>query len=296
MSATTDWKLGRHSHPGPLWYSTTLSARFGPDPLGGYCHSSHTGCKPESILAAYHWPLRPLIGENLAASFGGGLLVLFAGDLNANHMDWNSRLSTKRGKLLRDYADENSCLIFGPESPTTNPYNSSDTPRNFDIMITNNLSFPMYLASCSGLSSDHIPVLIDTACRSSFHLPPDRPNFRQTNWANFQTHLDDIIPFDPKLHNQIAIVTCVENLSGAVLKALAHSTPKRRSLDDPRPPIPAVIQDGVVWKLTAEAVAFHQEPRSGSEGQPPAEVCDPPAQRVVKRPVERDIQMPRSWR
>jgi hypothetical protein len=48
--------------------------------------------------------------------------VLMAGDLNAKHVDWNSRLTTRRGKLLRDYADENACLIFG-----TDPYNLSAT-------------------------------------------------------------------------------------------------------------------------------------------------------------------------
>jgi len=62
------------------------------------------------------------------ASFGGGLPVLMAGDLNAKHVDWNSRLSARRGKLLRDYADGNSCLIFGPDFPSTNPYNTSATP------------------------------------------------------------------------------------------------------------------------------------------------------------------------
>ena len=38
-----DRQQGRYSHPGPSWYSATLSARSGPDPLGGYCHSSHIG-------------------------------------------------------------------------------------------------------------------------------------------------------------------------------------------------------------------------------------------------------------
>jgi hypothetical protein len=43
------------------------------------------------------------------------------------------------------------------------------------------------------------------------------------------------------MHNRMAIDTCVENFSGAVLKALAASTPKCRPRDDPRPPIPAGI-------------------------------------------------------
>ena len=36
---------------------------------------------------------------------------------------------------------------------------------------------------------------------------------------------------------------CVENFSGAILGALEASTPKRRPIGDPRPQIPAGIQD-----------------------------------------------------
>jgi len=42
---------------------------------------------------------------------------MLAGDFNAKHVDWNSRLNRRRGKLLRDYADENPCLLFGPDAP-----------------------------------------------------------------------------------------------------------------------------------------------------------------------------------
>jgi len=83
-----------------------------------------------------------------------------AGDLNAKHVDWNSRLNTRRRKLLRDYADGNSCLIIGPDSPTTNPYNPLVTPDALEIVITKILSFPGYLTSCSALSSDHLPIRI----------------------------------------------------------------------------------------------------------------------------------------
>jgi hypothetical protein len=50
------------------------------------------------ILAAYVSPTRPLIFSDLAACLGEGLPVLMAGDLNAKHVEWNSRLVTKRGK------------------------------------------------------------------------------------------------------------------------------------------------------------------------------------------------------
>jgi hypothetical protein len=75
--------------------------------------------KQVKILAVYLSPSRPLIGVEQTACFGGGLPVLMAGDLNDKHMDWNSRMTTRREKLLRDYADGNSCLIFGPDTPNT---------------------------------------------------------------------------------------------------------------------------------------------------------------------------------
>jgi endonuclease/exonuclease/phosphatase family metal-dependent hydrolase len=136
-------------------------------PIPGLTHLEATAIqvilasKPVKILAAYLSPSRPLIGTDLTAFSHGGLPVLMAGDLNAQHVDWNSRLTTRRGKPLRDYPNENSCLIFGPDTPTTNPYNPSATPDVLDIVITKDLSSPVYPTSCSALSSGHLPVLID---------------------------------------------------------------------------------------------------------------------------------------
>jgi len=124
--------------------------------------------KPVEILAAYLSPTRPLIEADLSAYFGGGMPVLMAGELDAKYVDWNSRLRIRRGKLQRDYADGNSCLIFGQGTPTTNPYNPLATPDVLVMVITKTLTSPMYLTSCYALSSDHIPVLIDTTCRSFF--------------------------------------------------------------------------------------------------------------------------------
>jgi hypothetical protein len=58
----------------------------------------------------------------------------------------------------------------------------------------------------------------------------------------------------------------------------------------------AVSQSRVIHtpeKPAAEAVADHQGPRSEGRGQPPAEVGDPSAQRVEKRPVECYTRIPR---
>jgi hypothetical protein len=68
-----------------------------------------------------------------------------AGDLNAKHKDWNSRLTTARESLLRDYADRNSCLIYGPDSPTTAPYKHNATPDILDRVVVKDFVRPVYL-------------------------------------------------------------------------------------------------------------------------------------------------------
>jgi hypothetical protein len=175
------------------------------------------------------------------------LPILMAGDLNAKHVDWISRVSMRIGKLLRDYSDENSCLFFGADSPTTIPYNPSATPDVLDIVKTRHLPSSLHLTSYSALCSVQLPERIDTGCRSSFQHPPDSPDFRRTSWANLQAHQEAEIPFNSEFHN-IAIYTSVENFSGAVLKALAASTSKRCPRDEPRAPISAGIRDEIRLK------------------------------------------------
>ena len=161
-----------------LWGGTAILVRRGiaqhSVPIPGLTHSEATAIqvtmagKPVEILAAYLSPTRPLIEADLSAYFGGGMPVLMAGDLNAKHVDWNSRLSMRRGKLQLDYADGNSCLIFGPDTTSSNPYNTLATPDVLDIVITKIFTSPPYLTLCSAVSYDQLPVLIDTTCRSSF--------------------------------------------------------------------------------------------------------------------------------
>jgi hypothetical protein len=183
---------------------------------------------PMKIMAVYFSPSRPLMGTDLSASLSGGFPVLMAGDLNAKHVDWNLKLITTRGRLLSDCANENSCLIYEPDAPTTIPYNSSAIPDVLGIVLTKDLATPVYLTTCSALSSDHLPVLIDTRYGSPFLNLPDRPDCRWTDWVKFQGCLEERLPSTPKLRNGVETDTCAEKVSSAIAEALATSAPKSR--------------------------------------------------------------------
>jgi hypothetical protein len=171
-----------------------------------------------------------------------------AGDLNAKHKEWNSGLTTAKGSLLRDYADRNSCLIYWPDSPTTAPYTHNATPDVLDIVVVKDFVIPVHLTVCAALSSDHLPILIDTSCRSSFHNLPDRPDFTRMDWATFQTCLEHRLPGNPVVVDEEAIDKCLEEPTSAIHEATAASTPRRRPRADPRPPLPASIQDEIRLK------------------------------------------------
>jgi hypothetical protein len=100
------------------------------------------------------------------------------GDLNAKHADWKSRLITTRGALIRNYASRNACLIYGPDSPATLPYQLNTKPDVLDIVYVKDFILPVYLTVCPAISSDHLPVLTDTTGRTSFQHLLDRPDFQ----------------------------------------------------------------------------------------------------------------------
>jgi hypothetical protein len=106
----------------------------------------------------------------------------------------------------------------------------------------------VHLAVCHTLSSDHLPVLIDTICRASFNDPLDRPDLTWTDWVTFQASLKDRLPGNPAVHDEEAINKCVKEMTSAIQVVLMASAPKSRPCTDTRPPLPASIRDGIRLK------------------------------------------------
>jgi hypothetical protein len=196
-----------NSNTGPPGYRPPHYTRPRPDSVGDNCHTCNvdkrTGENPGGLPFALAAPNRSgsvRLPERRAA-------VLMERYLNAKHVDWNSRRITTRGRRLRYYANDHSSLIYGPETHTTIPYNFSATADVLDIVITKNLVIPVYLTTCSALSSDHFPVLNDTRCRSSFLNLTDCPKLRRTVWVKFQACLEDRLSSTPKLRSGVEFDT-----------------------------------------------------------------------------------------
>jgi hypothetical protein len=121
-------------------------------------------------------------------------------------------------------------------------------PDVLDIVVVKDFVLPVYLTVRSALISDHLPILIDTTCRSSFQNLLDRPDFTRMDWAAFQACLDERLAGNPVVNDEEAIDKCVEELTSAIQEATAACAPRRRPPAEPRPSLPVSIQDEIRLK------------------------------------------------
>jgi hypothetical protein len=139
-------------------------------------------------------------------------------------------------------------LIYGADSQTTAPYTHSATPEVLDIVVVKDFFLPVHLTVYAALSSDHLPILIDTSCRSSFHNLTERPDFTHMDWAASQACLEDRLPGNPVVVDEEAIDKCLEVVTSAIHEATMESAPSHRPRADPRAPLLATIQDEIRLK------------------------------------------------
>ena len=125
--------LGRHSHTSPPWCRPPLSARSGPDPLGGYCHPSHTGRQTGVSPCGLSFAFPPTDLSGPDRLFRRGTTDFVGRRFQRRTRVLELAALHETGKLILDYADENSCLIFGTDTPTINPYNPSTTPMSWTL-------------------------------------------------------------------------------------------------------------------------------------------------------------------
>jgi hypothetical protein len=52
--------------------------------------------------------------------------------------------------------------MYGPDSPTTALYTHNATLDVLDIVVVKDFVLPIHLTVCAALSSDHMPILIDS--------------------------------------------------------------------------------------------------------------------------------------
>lgn len=180
----------------------------------------NTNMGPIRFVSIYKPPHKPLDPNDLHELLNSGKPTIIAGDLNSKHPSWNSRMSNKNGRILRNYADTNHLAIIGPDEPT-HYHHAGFLPDVLDILIAKNINIPMDLATVSELNSDHNPVIVH------INNPTDRDTNEQrkkTDWPKFTQQLNDTIKCNHKITNAHDLENAVDSLTTCITSAIATAT------------------------------------------------------------------------
>lgn len=140
------------------------------------------------VCSAYNSPMpqkRIKIADlNTIIGWAGTTPILIAGDLNAKHPIWNSRIQNQNGVILRQHYEQHGYQIRATEEPTHYPKNQNNLPDVLDIVILQNINHQINLKVLSALESDHNPVIIT--------LGKPKPTKLQRKIINYNKYRDEL--------------------------------------------------------------------------------------------------------
>jgi hypothetical protein len=115
------------------------------------------------LVGAAYFPPRYNLKKNdytnILHQLGDRFIV--GGDFNAKHKDWGSRLTTTKGKELREAIQELGCEFHSTGTPTYWPTDLNKTPDLLDFFITKRISSNFIdIEESFDLDSDHSAVIL----------------------------------------------------------------------------------------------------------------------------------------
>lgn len=184
---------------------------------------------PLTITAIYSPPRHSINSEQYTQFFSTlGNRFLAAGDYNAKHTHWGSRLITPKGRqLLAAMVNKNLDYISTGE-PTYWPTDINKTPDLVDFGVSRGVPRKfVHVESCFELSSDHSPVLITISTEILMkELSPTLGN-KFTNWDGFRETLDSTLYLKVPLKSIDDIDNAVEYFTKTIQEAVWKSTPDK---------------------------------------------------------------------
>lgn len=112
-----------------------------------------------NIHSIYIPPGDDLPQEELLNLLSEATPTIAAGDFNAKHPEWNSRLTSSRGSKLKRLPDHEDFIIIGP-AEETHIDAATDTTDVLDICIHKTLTHRWNMEVKTELYSDHLPILL----------------------------------------------------------------------------------------------------------------------------------------
>lgn len=181
-----------------------------------------------AISAVYCPPRHNINKEQFTSYFKTlGSKFLAAGDFNAKHTFWGSRLVTPRGRQLLDTVLSNNLDAISTGHPTYWPTDLNKIPDVIDFAVSKNIKREHILLTPSlDLSSDHSPTFL-TLCNDQQNLDLNSIYFpnKNTNWLKYKMYVSAHLSQNIALKTEDEIQLAVNHLTDVMTDAARLSTP-----------------------------------------------------------------------
>ncbi|GBP28749.1 Probable RNA-directed DNA polymerase from transposon BS [Eumeta japonica] len=142
------------------------------------------------LFAAYRSPGTRFCSSDIHTIFEDHTPTILAGDLNAKHTVWGSRVVSPAGRQLLQDAEDYGYEVLGPDTPSHVPTDPRFGADVLDIVLCHRLPFPIHVEELYGTDTQHLPILITLG--TTAHLTPARPQTHRTNWSAYQHALEEL--------------------------------------------------------------------------------------------------------
>uniref|UniRef100_A0A2A4IUM2 Reverse transcriptase domain-containing protein n=1 Tax=Heliothis virescens TaxID=7102 RepID=A0A2A4IUM2_HELVI len=211
----------------------------------------------ETTLSAIYCPPRHIISTDDFKMFFSTLDNRFVcgGDWNAKHCYWGSRLTLPRGRqLYKTVTDlDLSCMSHG--EPTYWPTDRNKKPDLLDFFILKNIPRThLSIETCTDLSSDHTPVILNVSARVILTEIPTRIYNRSTNWDKYGQYITNNLNLNISLKTPDEVEETVEYLNRLIHNAAHDSTVKNKRYTQPLHQYPKFLRDKIATRRNLRKV------------------------------------------
>ncbi|GBP87700.1 Probable RNA-directed DNA polymerase from transposon BS [Eumeta japonica] len=116
--------------------------------------------------------------------------TILAGDLNAKHTTWGSRVISPAGRQLLQDSEQHGYEVIGPDTPShilTDPRFRADV---LDVVLCHQLPYSIHVNVLYDMDTQHLPLLIMLG--TTVHMTPARPPTHRPDWSAFKSALEEL--------------------------------------------------------------------------------------------------------
>lgn len=206
-------------------------------PMQGYCtdYLQATTIQLEEYVngltvSAIYCPPRFNIDEQQYKQFFSTLDAKFiaAGDFNAKHTHWGSRLITPKGRKLFSAINALGLNVLSNGKPTYWPSDRRKIPDLIDFAVTRGINNVQSLVHSSlELSSDHTPTIITIFSENSFQKNESgRFDYKRTDWLKYKMLISSHLEIKTSLKSEQEINSAIFNFTQLLSQAVKITTPR----------------------------------------------------------------------